>query len=229
MKSAENSEYLPDTEAGRLLFRERLIAKIQQHRDFKVLPGETQSIFFDELAALTIFGSNNCPVETYSPRIRRLEKLATSYRRVANSIALLSGIDELVIDDAFQHSMPLQQQRNLMRQLAAQVDGLIGAMSQTSTGTSERLSLRLQGASLLKQLDKLGVACKINNNFQKIAQDDAPHHERSADAQRYLPDLSQSMTLAMLCTMLILFDSGQLVEWSYCRRLLQEGKKGFPI
>jgi len=111
MKSAENSDYLPDTEAGRLLFRERLIAKIQQHRDFKVLPGETQSIFFDELAALTIFGSNNCPVETYSPRIRRLEKLATSYRRVANSIALLSGIDELVIDDAFQHSMPLQRKR----------------------------------------------------------------------------------------------------------------------
>ena len=229
MKSAENSEYLPDTEAGRLLFRERLIAKIQQHRDFKVLPGETQSIFFDELAALTIFGSNNCSVGAYGPRIRGLKKLADSYRRVANSIALLSETDALVIDDAFQHSMPLQQQRNLMRQLAAQVDGLIGAMSQTSTGTSERLALRLQGASLLKQLDKLGVACKINNNFQKIAQDDAPHHERSADAQRYLPDLSQSMTLAMLCTMLILFDSGQLVEWSYCRRLLQEGKKGFPI
>jgi hypothetical protein len=156
MKSAENSEYLPDTEAGRLLFRERLIAKIQQHRDFKVLPGETQSIFFDELAALTIFGSNNCPVETYSPRIRRLEKLAASYRRVSNSIALLSEIDVLVIDDAFQHSMPLQQQRNLMRQLAAQVDGLIGAMSQTSTGTSERLSLRLQGASLLNSTGQVG-------------------------------------------------------------------------
>lgn len=229
MKSVEHSEYLPNTEAGCSLFRERLIAKIQQHRDFKALPDETQSIFFDELAALTIFGTNNCSVGTYSPRMRGLEKLADSYRRVANSIALLSEIDELLLDDAFQHSMPLQQQRNLMRQLAAQVDGLIGAMSQTSTGTSERLSLRLQGASLLKQLDKLGVACKINNNFQKIAQDDAPHHERSADAQRYLPDLSQSMTLAMLCTMLILFDSGQLVEWSYCRRLLQEGKKGFPI
>jgi len=229
VKSVEHSEYLPNTEAGCSLFRERLIAKIQQHRDFKALPDETQSIFFDELAALTIFGTNNCSVGTYSPRMRGLEKLADSYRRVANSIALLSEIDELLLDDAFQHSMPLQQQRNLMRQLAAQVDGLIGAMSQTSTGTSERLSLRLQGASLLKQLDKLGVACKINNNFQKIAQDDAPHHERSADAQRYLPDLSQSMTLAMLCTMLILFDSGQLVEWSYCRRLLQEGKKGFPI
>ena len=93
--------------------------------------------------------------------------------------------------------------------------------------TSERLLLRLQGASLLKQLDKLGVACKINNNFQKIAQDDAPHHERSADAQCYLPDLSQSMTLAMLCTMLILFNNGQIVEWSYCRRLLLEGVKGF--
>jgi hypothetical protein len=40
-----------------------------------------------------------------------------------------------------------------------------------------------------------------------------------------MPDLSQSMTLAMLCTMLILFNNGQLVEWSYCRRLLLEGKR----
>lgn len=31
------------------------------------------------------------------------------------------------------------------------------------------------------------------------------------------------MTLAMLCTMLVLFNSGQVVEWSYCRRLLLEG------
>jgi len=33
------------------------------------------------------------------------------------------------------------------------------------------------------------------------------------------------MTLAMLCAMLILFNNGQLVEWSYCRRLLLEGKR----
>lgn len=33
------------------------------------------------------------------------------------------------------------------------------------------------------------------------------------------------MTLAMLCAMLILFNNGQLVEWSYCRRLLLEGEK----
>ncbi|HDT5863902.1 hypothetical protein ACV1DG_21760 [Aeromonas hydrophila] len=153
MKSVEHSEYLPDTEAGRSLFKERLIDKIQQHHDFKVLPGKIQSSFFDELAALPLFGTNNCSVETYNPRIRGLEKLADSYRRVANSIALLSEIDELVIDDAFQHSMPLQQQKNLMRQLAAQVDGLIGAMRQTPSGTSERFLLRLQGASLLRQLD----------------------------------------------------------------------------
>lgn len=225
MKSVEHSEYLPNTEAGRSLFRERLIAKIQQHRDFKALPDETQSIFFDELAALTIFGTNNCSVGTYSPRMRGLEKLADSYRRVANSIALLSEVDELLIDDAFQHSMPLQQQKDLMRQLAAQVDDLIGAMHQTPSGTSERFLLRLQGASLLRQLDKLGVACKINNDFHKTIQDDVAHHEDDESTQPFLPDVSQSMTLAMLCTMLILFNNGQLVEWSYCRRLLLEGKR----
>ena len=225
MKSAEHSEYLPDTEVGRSLFRERLIAKIQQHRDFKALPQEIQSSFFEKLAELTLFGSNNCSVETYSPLIHGLEKLADSYRRVANSITLLSDIDALVIDDAFQHSMPLQQQKNLMRQLAAEIDGLIGAIRQTPSGTSERFLLRLQGASLLKKLGSLGVACKINNDFQKIVQDDAAHHEASEGIQRFLPDLSQSMTLAMLCAMLTLLNSGQVVEWSYCRRLLQEGKK----
>lgn len=225
MKSVEHSDYLPDTEAGRSLFRERLITKIQQHRDFRALPDDTQSIFFDELAALTLFGSNNCSVEIYSPRIRGLEKLADSYRRVANSIALLSEIDELLLDDAFQHSMPLQQQKKLMRQLAADIDGLIGAMRQTPSGTSERFLLRLQGASLLNQLGKLGVACKINNDFQKITKDDAEQRDASKQTQRFMPDLSQSMTLAMLCTMLILFNNGQLVEWSYCRRLLKEGKE----
>ena len=94
-----------------------------------------------------------------------------------------------------------------------------------STSTSERLLLRLQGASLLKQLGKLGVACKINNDFQKITQTDAVLSEETEQAQRFLPDLSQSMTLAMLCTMLVLFNSGQVVEWSYCRRLLLEGEK----
>ncbi|MDN7977223.1 hypothetical protein QZM80_28105, partial [Burkholderia multivorans] len=172
----------------------------------------------------TLFGTNNCSVETHSPRIRKLEKLADSYRRVANSIALLSEIDELLLDDAFQHSMPLQQQKKLMRQLVAEVDGLIGAMRQTPSGTSERFSLRLQGAGLLKQLGKLGVTCKINNDFQKIDQDDAVQREKSEGAQRFLPDLSQSMTLAMLCAMLVLFNNGQVVEWSYCRRLLLEGK-----
>ena len=225
MKSVEHSEYLPDTEAGRSLFRERLIAKIQQHRDFKALPQEIQSSFFEELAELTLFGTNNCSVETHSPRIRKLEKLADSYRRVANSIALLSEIDELLLDDAFQHSMSLQQQKKLMRQLVADVDGLIGAMRQTPSGTSERFSLRLQGAGLLKQLGKLGVTCKINNDFQKIDQDDAVQREKSEGAQRFLPDLSQSMTLAMLCAMLVLLNNGQVVEWSYCRRLLKEGKK----
>src|SRR5690606_632446 len=111
------------------------------------------------------------------------EKLADSYRRAANSIALLSEIDELLLDDAFQHSMPLQQQKNLMRQLAGEIDGLIGAMRQTPSGTSERFLLRLQGASLLKKLDSLGVACKINNDFQKIVQDDAAHHEASEGIQ----------------------------------------------
>ena len=225
MKSVKHSEYLPDTEAGRSLFRERLIAKIQQHRDFKALPQEIQSSFFEELAELTLFGTNNCSVETHSPRIRKLEKLADSYRRVANSIALLSEIDELLLDDAFQHSMSLQQQKKLMRQLVAEVDGLIGAMCQTPSGTSERFSLRLQGAGLLKQLGKLGVTCKINNDFQKIDQDDAVQREKSEGAQRFLPDLSQSMTLAMLCAMLVLLNNGQVVEWSYCRRLLKEGKK----
>ena len=225
MKSVKHSEYLPDTEAGRSLFRERLIAKIQQHRDFKALPQEIQSNFFEELAELTLFGTNNCSVETHSSRIRKLEKLADSYRRVANSIALLSEIDELLLDDAFQHSMSLQQQKKLMRQLVADVDGLIGAMRQTPSGTSERFSLRLQGAGLLKQLGKLGVTCKINNDFQKIDQDDAVQREKSEGAQRFLPDLSQSMTLAMLCAMLVLFNNGQVVEWSYCRRLLKEGKK----
>lgn len=225
MKSVEHSEYLPDTEAGRSLFRERLIAKIQLHRDFKALPHEIQSSFFEELAALTFFGTNNCSVETHSPRIRKLEKLADSYRRVANSIGLLSEIDELLLDDAFQHSMPLQQQKKLMRQLAADINGLIGAMRQTPSGTSERFLLRLQGASLLKKLEKLGVACKINNDFQKIDQGDAVQREKNESSQRFLPDLSQSMTLAMLCAMLVLFNSGQVVEWSHCRRLLQEGKK----
>lgn len=224
MKSVKHSEYLPDTEAGRSLFRERLIAKIQQHRDFKALPHEIQSNFFEKLAELTLFGTNNCSVETHSSRIRKLEKLADSYRRVANSIALLSEIDELLLDDAFQHSMPLQQQKKLMRQLVAEVDGLIGAMRQTPSGTSERFSLRLQGAGLLKQLGKLGVTCKINNDFQKIDQDDAVQREKSEGTQRFLPDLSQSMTLAMLCAMLVLFNNGQVVEWSYCRRLLLEGK-----
>lgn len=225
MKSVEHSEYLPDTEAGRSLFRERLIAKIQQHRDFKALPQETQSSFFEELAELTLFGTNNCSVETHSPRIRKLEKLADSYRRVANSIALLSEIDEPLLDDAFQHSMPLQQQKKLMRQLAADINGLIGAMRQTPAGTSERFLLRLQGASFLKKLEKLGVACKINNDFQKIDQDGMAYREEGEGVQRFLPDLSQSMTLAMLCTMLILFNNGQLVKWSYCRRLLKEGKE----
>ncbi|MGB4466711.1 MAG: hypothetical protein WBI41_01485 [Azovibrio sp.] len=59
MKPVERNEFLPDTEAGRSLFRERLIAKIRRHRDFKTLPDEVRSIFFDELAALTLFGSNN--------------------------------------------------------------------------------------------------------------------------------------------------------------------------
>jgi hypothetical protein len=225
VKSVEHSEYLPDTEVGRSLFRERLIAKIQQHRDFRALPDDTQSIFFDELAELALFGTNNCSVETHSPRIRKLEKLADSYRRVANSIALLSEIDELLLDDAFQHSMPLQQQKKLMRQLAAQVDELIGGMRQTSTSTSERLLLGLQGASLLNQLGKLGVACKINNDFQTITKDAAEQRDASKQTQRLMPDLSQSMTLAMLCTMLVLFNSGQVVEWSYCRRLLLEGKR----
>ena len=98
-------------------------------------------------------------------------------------------------------------------------------MCQTPSGTSERFSLRLQGAGLLKQLGKLGVTCKINNDFQKIDQDDAVQREKSEGAQRFLPDLSQSMTLAMLCAMLVLFNNGQVVEWSYCRRLLKEGKK----
>lgn len=229
MNSVENSEYLPDTEVGRSLFRERLIAKIQQHRDFKALPQETQSSFFEELAELTLFDANNCSVETHSLRIRKLEKLADSYRRVANSIALLSEIDELLLDDAFQHSMPLQQQKKLMRQLAADIDGLIGAMRQTSPGTTERFLLRLQGASLLKKLDKLGVACKINNDFQKIDQGDAVQREKSESSQRFLPDLSQNMTLAMLCAMLVLFNSAQVVEWSHCRRLLKEGKKGLVL
>ncbi|ALO38143.1 hypothetical protein UZ73_07650 [Alcaligenes faecalis] len=224
MKSVEHSEYLPDTEAGCSLFRERLIAKIQQHRDFKALPQEIQLSFFEELAELTLFGTNNCSVETRSPRIRKLEKLADSYRRVANSIALLSEIDELLLDDAFQHSMPLQQQKKLMRQLAADIDGLIGAMRQTPSGTTERFLLRLQGASLLKKLDKLGVACKINNDFQKIDQGDAVQREKSESSQRFLPDLSQSMTLAMLCAMLVLFNNGQVAEWSHCRRLLKEGR-----
>lgn len=225
MKSVEHSEYLPNTEAGRSLFRERLIAKIQQHRDFKALPQEIQSNFIEELAELTLFGTNNCSVETHSPRIRKLEKLADSYRRVANSIALLSEIDEQLLDDAFQHSMPLQQQKKLMRQLAADIDGLIGAMRQTPSGKSERLLLRLQGASLLKKLEKLGVACKINNDFQKIDQDDAAHHEESGQAERFLPDLSQSMTLAMLSTMLIFLNRNKIVGWSHCRRALKEGKK----
>lgn len=225
MKSVEHSEYLPDTDAGRSLFRERLIAKIQQHRVFKALPQETQSSFFEELAELTLFGTNNCSVETLSPRIRKLEKLADSCRRVANSIALLSKMDELLLDDAFQHSMSLPQQKNLMRQLVAEVDGLIGAMRQTPSGTSERFSLRLQGASLLNQLGKLGVSCKINNDFQKITKDDAEQRDASKQTQRFMPDLSQSMTLAMLCAMFILFNNGQLVEWSYCRRLLLEGKR----
>lgn len=225
MKLAQHSEYLPDTEAGRSLFRERLIAKIQQHRDFKALPHEIQSSFFSELAAFTIFGSNNCLVGAYSPKIRRLEKLADSYRRVANSIALLSEADQPLIDDAFQHCMPLQQQENLMRQLASQVDCLIDEMHRTSPGTSERFLLRLQGVSLLNQLGKLGVACKINNDFQKIPQDAAEQRDASRQTQRFMPDLSQSMTLAMLCTMLTLFNNGQLVEWSYCRRLLLEGKR----
>jgi len=229
VKSVEHSEYLPDTEAGRSLFRERLIAKIQQHRDFKALPQETQSSFFEELAELTLFGTNNCSVETHSPRIRKLEKLADSYRRVANSIALLSEIDELLLDDAFQHSMPLQQQEKLMRLLATQVDGLIGGMRQTSTSTSERLLLRLQGAIFLKKLEKLGVACKINNDFQKIDQDDVSHREESEGVQHFLPDLSQSMTLAMLCTILTILNNGQVVEWSHCRRLLKEGKKALAF
>ncbi|MCH1984683.1 MULTISPECIES: hypothetical protein [Pseudomonadota] len=229
MKSVEHSEYLPDTEVGRSLFRERLIAKIQQHRDFKALPHEIQSNFFEKLAELTLFGTNNCSLETHSPRTRKLEKLADSYRRVANSIALLSEIDELLLDDAFQHSMPLQQQKKLMRQLTAQVDELIGAMRQTPSGTSERFLLRLQGASLLNQLGKLGVACKINNDFQKIDQDDVSHREESEGVQHFLPDLSQSMTLAMLCTMLTILNNGQVVEWSHCRRLLKEGKKALAF
>jgi len=36
---------------------------------------------------------------------------------------------------------------------------------------------------------------------------------------------SSEYALAMLCTMLVLFNSGQVVEWSYCRRLLLEGEK----
>ena len=78
---------------------------------------------------------------------------------------------------------------------------------------------------MLNQLGKLGVACKINNDFQKITKDDAEQRGASKQTQRLLPDLSQSMTLAMLCTMLVLFNSGQVVEWSYCRRLLLEGKR----
>ena len=229
MKSVEPSEYLPDTGVGRSLFRERLIAKVQQHRDFKALPQEIQSSFFEELAELTLFGTNNCSVETHSPRIRKLEKLADSYRRVANSIALLSEIDELLLDDAFQHGMPLHQQKKLMRQLATDIDGLIGAIRRTPSGTAERFLLRLQGASLLKKLDKLGVACKINNDFQKIDEDDLAHREENEGAQRFLPDLSQSMTLAMLCTMLIIFNNGLVVEWSHCRRLLKEGKKALAF
>ena len=74
VKSVEHGEVpARHTEAGRSLFGERLIAKIQQHRDFKALPQETQSSFFEELAELTLFGTNNCSVETHSPRIRKLE------------------------------------------------------------------------------------------------------------------------------------------------------------
>jgi len=51
------------------------------------------------------------------------------------------------------------------------------------------------------------------------------HHEDGESTQPFLPDLAQSMTLAMLCAMLVLFNNGQVVEWSYCRRLLQEGRK----
>ncbi|MFZ2288471.1 MAG: hypothetical protein WAV92_02185 [Halopseudomonas yangmingensis] len=59
----------------------------------------------------------------------------------------------------------------------------------------------------------------LNAGVQKVCSPDA------YGAQRFLPDLSQSMTLAMLCAMLVLFNNGQVVEWSYCRRLLKEGKK----
>lgn len=125
--------------------------------------------------------------------------------------------------------MPLQQQKKLMRQLAADINGLIGAMRQTPAGTSERFLLRLQGASFLKKLEKLGVACKINNDFQKINQDDVSHREESEGVQHFLPDLSKSMTLAMLCTMLTILNNGQVVEWSHCRRLLKEGKKALAF
>lgn len=121
--------------------------------------------------------------------------------------------------------MPLQQQKKLMRQLAADTNGLIGAMRQTPAGTSERFLLRLQGAGFLEKLEKLGVACKINNDFQKIDQDDVAHREKARACNAFCQDLSQRMTLAMLCTMLVLFNNGQVVEWSYCRRLLKEGKK----
>lgn len=89
----------------------------------------------------TLFGTNNCSLETHGPRIRRLEKLADSYHRVASSIALLWEMNELLLDDAFQHSMRLQLQEKLMRQLAADIDGLIGAMRRTPSGTTERFLL----------------------------------------------------------------------------------------
>lgn len=85
------------------------------------------------------------------------------------------------------------------------------------------------GRELAEEIGKLGVACKINNDLQKIEQDDVVHREESEGSQRFLPDLSQAMTLAMLCSMLILFNSGQLVEWSYCRKLLKERKKSLLL
>jgi hypothetical protein len=53
----------------------------------------------------------------------------------------------------------------------------------------------------------LGVACKINNDFQKIDQDDVATARKARACKRFLPDLSQSITLAMLCTMLIIFNN----------------------
>ena len=229
MLISENDEFLRNDEPGRVCFRERLVAKIETHRDFRALPPATQVAFFQRLSALaSSVASPTVQAKARTQRLRDLDSLAKSCRKVAHSIRRLADVDALILDDGYQHSVPLQERMRLMEHMSADAERLMELLRQAPTGGSQLFAKRFIGCDLLDILRNHGVAFKIDNSFHSRPRDAGKL--RGKDSYQYLPDLSKNMPLAMLCAMLVVLDSDQHhLDWSTCRSLLHEGLKGIAI